>query len=295
MKSSIFVPSHITGFFEILDHRDPLKKGSRGAGMVLDNGITTNIKITEDKGTVNIKINDNPRSKLASISMKTVELIKNRFNLDDKKIRIDHQFKIPIGTGFGVSAACALGTSIGLVKALDLPLTYQGAGAIAHLAEIEMKSGLGDVIAEMTGGVVIRTHEGSPGWGRTDKIIQNSLKRNNQELFIISKTLGEIQTSHIIEDPIWKKKINQTGKNLLKKLLETPNIETFIKLSKKFAEETLLMNSELKEVVDIMEEETIGASMAMLGNTAFAISETPDSSVEGVIISKIDDRGCRLI
>jgi pantoate kinase len=48
-------------------------------------------------------------------------------------------------------------------------------------------------------------------------------------------------------------------------------------------------------VVDIMEEETIGASMAMLGNTAFAISKTPDSSVEGVIISKIDDRGCRLI
>ncbi|MCE5215200.1 MAG: GHMP kinase [Methanobacterium sp.] len=295
MKSSVFVPSHITGFFEILDHRDPLKKGSKGAGVVLDNGIITNIEITEGSGNVDIKINGDSRSKLASISNKTVELIKNRFELSDKKISIKHQFKIPIGTGFGVSAACALGTSMGLVKALDLPLTYYGAGAIAHLAEIEMKSGLGDVIAEMTGGVVIRTQEGSPGWGRTDKIILNDLHLNNHELFVISKTLGEIETSHIIEDPMWKNKINHTGKSLLIKLLETPNIKTFIELSRKFAEETSLMNSELREIVDVLEGETLGASMAMLGNTAFALSKTPDSSVEGVIVSKIDYGGCRLV
>ncbi len=39
MKCSVFAPSHITGFFEIVDHEDPLKRGSRGAGVALDKGV----------------------------------------------------------------------------------------------------------------------------------------------------------------------------------------------------------------------------------------------------------------
>jgi pantoate kinase len=150
----------------------------------------------------------------------------------------------------------------------------------------------------MTGGIVLRLKEGSPGFGRTDRIIQGEANLdgiNENELFVISKTLGEIETSKIIEDPLWKNRINQTGKNLLDILLKNPDPQTFLKLSRKFAEETALMNCELLEVVEILEEETMGASMAMLGNTAFALSKTPDTSVEGTIISKIDDVGCRYV
>jgi pantoate kinase len=74
-----------------------------------------------------------------------------------------------------------------------------------------------------------------------------------------------------------------------------PDLKTFIKLSRKFAEETSLMNSELHELVEIFDEETMGASMAMLGNTVFALSKTPDISVEDVLISKIDNLGCKFI
>lgn len=297
MKSSLFVPSHITGFFEIIDDPHPLKKGSRGAGVVLDNGVITKIKVVDGSGSVHVKINGDSKSDLASISYRAIELIKDRFLLGDKKISINHQFKVPIGAGFGVSAACALGTCLGLVKALGIPLTINGAASIAHLVEIDQKSGLGDVIAEMTGGVVLRLKEGSPGFGMTDRIIQKDVGHDKHvdDFFVISKTLGEIETSKIIEDPIWKKRINQTGGNLLNQLLKKPDIPTFLKLSRKFALETSLMDAELREVVDILEEETIGSSMAMLGNTAFAISKTPDTSVEGVIISKIDNLGCRFV
>lgn len=297
LKSSVFVPSHITGFFEIFDHSNPLKKGSRGAGVVLDQGVLTNIRIEDGSGTVQVKINGESKSELASVSYKTVDLIKNRFMLDDKKISIRHRFKVPIGAGFGVSAACALGTSMGIVKALKLPLTYNGAASIAHMAEIKMKTGLGDVIAEITGGLVLRLKEGSPGYGITDRIIVNDsgLIDLEDEFFIISKTLGEIETSSIIEDPLWKKRINQTGKDLLDKLLESPDIHTFFKLSRIFAEETSLMNEELKELFDVLDGETMGASMAMLGNAVFALSKTPDTSLEGVIVSKIDNLGCRYL
>lgn len=297
LNSSIFVPSHITGFFEIIDDSEPLKKGSRGAGVVLDQGVQTNITIEDGSGTSAVKVKGKSKSKLASISYKTIELLKNYYRIDDKNIEIDHEFQIPVGTGFGISAACALGTSLGIARTLKLPLTYNQAASIAHLTEIEMKSGLGDVIAEITGGLVLRLKEGAPGFGRTDKIIldRDVGSRSLDEYYIISKTLGEIETSSVIEDPIWKEKINQTGKDLMSKLLEKPDIETFFKLSRKFAEETSLMNAEVKEVVDILEEETIGASMAMLGNTAFALSQTPDTSVDNVIVSKIDNLGCRFV
>ena len=234
-----------------------------------------------------------------------MDLIKKRFQIGDKKIVIDHNFEIPIGTGFGVSAACALGTSLGITKALNLPLTYNQAASIAHLTEIEMISGLGDVIAEITGGLAIRLKEGAPGFGRTDKIIINptnqnkinSINRNKKsdEYYIITKTLGELETATVIDDPLWKRRINQSGHKLLFKLLEKPDIQTFFKLSRRFAGETSLMSPELKEVVEVLDDETMGASMAMLGNTAFALSKTPDTSLDGVIVSKIDELGCRFV
>ncbi|UTB31727.1 MAG: hypothetical protein NKF70_09380 [Methanobacterium sp. ERen5] len=82
---------------------------------------------------------------------------------------------------------------------------------------------------------------------------------------------------------------------MLNQLLRDPVPETFLKLSKKFAVNTKLMSPEISEIITILEEETMGASMAMLGNTAFAISKTPETSIEDVIVSRIDEQGCRYI
>jgi len=259
---------------------------------VLDKGVSTSLSINEGSGNIKVCINGESNSKLASISYKTLDLVKNYQSLEDKDVTIDHNFEVPIGTGFGVSAACALGTSLGVTKALGLPFTFSHAASIAHHAEIEMKSGLGDVIAEVTGGLVVRIKEGAPGMGRTDRLI---LKEPYNNYYIISKTLGELETSQVIDDPLWKRRINQSGHKLLNKLLIKPDIQNFLKLSRRFAEETQLMNPEIRELVEIWEEETLGASMAMLGNTAFTLSETPDTSVEDVIVSKIDNYGCRFI
>ncbi len=336
MKCSVFAPSHITGFFEIINNPNPLKMGSRGAGVALNAGVTTDVEITEGSGII-VKINGKKDPKNASITYKTLDLIKkqfiDRFNIDDninphiklsnkelndrnglnngldnkndfdekidelftdKKISIEHKVKIPIGAGFGTSAAFALGTSIGIAKTIDIPITYNKAASIAHLAELEMGSGLGDVIAEICGGIVLRLKEGAPGVGNVDKIILNGSDSENN-LFVVAKSLGEIETSSIINDPSYKKKINQTGKNLLFELLKNPSPEFFMKLSRKFSEETQLMNDEVLEVVNVLQDETLGASMAMLGNTAFAISKSPDTSVEGALVSKIDSCGCRFV
>ncbi|MDI6643467.1 MAG: pantoate kinase [Methanobacteriaceae archaeon] len=288
MEYSIFVPGHITGFFQIIDNINPLKKGSRGSGVVLNKGVTTHLKIDEGKERVKVKINGEKDDKNASVTRKTVDLIISKFNLEDLSIEIDHEVDVPIGAGFGTSASGALGTSLSIVKALKLPLSYYDAASIAHIAEVEMMSGLGDVIAEIMGGIVIRTREGAPGIGMTDKVI-------TEDLYVITKTLGKLDTASIIDHPQLKEKISSTGKIMIQEIINNPYPDQFMDLSYKFALETSLINEEVLEIVEIMKEESIGASMAMLGNTAFSLSEKPESSLENVLVSKIDFQGPRFI
>ncbi len=297
MKCSVFAPSHITGFFEIIDHVEPLKRGSCGAGVAMDKGVITSLQIIDkdftDSPDVDVRINGQKDVKNSSITFKTLELMERDLNisklLENRAILVDHEVDVPIGAGYGISAACALGTALATAKILEMDITFNRAAAMAHLAEIEMKSGLGDVIAEVNGGITFRLKEGAPGIAVTDKMILD------EDLFVLSKSLGGIATSEIIGDPIHKKRINKSGRNMLNELLKNPDPKTFLKLSKRFAMETGLLSSEVLDIINIFEDETIGGSMAMLGNTAFALSKTPDTTIEGVIISKIDSYGCRFL
>jgi pantoate kinase len=298
MKCSVFAPSHITGFFEIFDHKEPLKRGSRGAGVALDKGVLTSVEISEDHGSkspITVSINSGEDPKNTTITFKVLELMEREFGinrlLNGVKVNIDHAVDVPIGAGFGISAACALGTALCTAELLDMNLTLNRAASIAHLAEIEMQSGLGDVVAEVNGGITLRILEGAPGIGLTDKMLINP----QDDLYVICKSLGGIETSEIIGDPKHKDRINRTGNNMLNKLLKSPVPETFLKLSKKFAVDTGLLSSDVADIINILEDETMGASMAMLGNTAFALSKTPETSLNDVIIAGIDHCGCRFV
>ena len=283
---SVFVPSHITGFFEIIQNSNPLLKGSKGAGITLDEGVVTNTKIKEGNGNIIINVN-NKEDSLNTISKKTVKIILDRYNVNiqDYDIYINHDSKLPIGAGFGTSAAFALGISFTLPKLMGINISFKEAGEIAHLAEISQSSGLGDVISEMFGGCVIRLNEGSPVKGIIDKI------PITKPIYVITKTIGLLETKDIIENPIHQKHINQSGSILLNRLINNPSISNFMKLSRKFANDTQLISKEIAEIINILDEETLGASMAMLGNTAFALSYSPDTTIDNPIITKINTKG----
>jgi pantoate kinase len=292
MQCSVFAPSHITGFFEIKKHNEAVLSGSRGAGVTLDQGVLTRVLVEEGEGKLEIVVNGQVQNNQRFISKIVRDLLERMYSplkLAHFDISIDHDQNVPIGSGFGVSAACALGTSLGISSCLKLPLTFNQACEVAHLAELELGSGLGDVMGEVHGGIVLRLKEGPPGRGQVDRIM------GDEELYVISRTLGEIETADIITSPQHQKSINRAGSKLLELLLKNPTPTQFMLLSRRFAEETNLMDDELKEIVEIMDEESIGASMAMLGQTAFAISSEPDSSVDKVLVSRIDHLGCRFL
>lgn len=305
MQSLVFAPSHITGFFEIIDHPNPLIKGSRGAGVVLDQGVLTKVNVCEGNGELiiktNGKTNDHNSPLENSVTYKTIDLLRNQFfegiEWNNLKITIDHEINVPIESGFGASAGFALGTSIGLSKLLKLPLTFNQAAAVAHNAEVDLKTGLGDVIGSVVGGFPIRIEPGAPGQGKADKLLDGRDDRTDNEegLFVISKSLGTIETASVLTDPAMASKLSRIARELLQRLLIKPQVTHFMDLSLEFAQKTGLIDPEVMEIVDVLKDETLGASMAMLGKTAFAISDTPDSSVEGSMVARVDHCGCRIV
>nr|WP_319372918.1 pantoate kinase [uncultured Methanobacterium sp.] len=305
MQSLVFAPSHITGFFEIIDHPNPLIKGSRGAGVVLDQGVLTKVDVCEGNGEIiiktNGKINESNFPLEGSVTYKTLNLLKNQFfegiEWNNLKISIDHEINVPIESGFGASAGFALGTSIGVSKLLKLPLTFNQAAAVAHNAEVDLKTGLGDVIGSVVGGFPIRIEPGAPGQGKADKLLdgRDDCTDEGEGLYVISKSLGTIETASVLTDPAMASKLSSIARELLQKLLIKPQVTHFMDLSLEFAQKTGLIDPEVMEIVDVLKDETLGASMAMLGKTAFAISDTPDSSVEGSMVARVDHCGCRVV
>lgn len=302
MSFNVFVPSHITGFFCINDDLNILKKGSLGAGVLIKDGVKTNIKKSNNSES-KILINGKEDSYNKLISENILNQMKNTFNISDSVI-INHNLDLPIGHGFGTSASCALGTAISFWKYFDLDISFQQATHFAHKSEIEFGGGLGDVIAETSKGIVLRTKSGAPGYGETktlniDNLFKNNFKENIHEdidfpdIYLISKTLGSIETSSVINSSYYKKIINFYGKSMLEQLIAKPTIKNFLNLSFEFALNSKLMNDDVLSTINLLKEETLGASMAMLGNTAFALSLEKETSIENPIISKVDFEGIK--
>ena len=57
MSNSVFVPGHVTGFFNIENHVISLKNGSCGAGFLLSKGVKTTIS-PADKLTIEVNQGD---------------------------------------------------------------------------------------------------------------------------------------------------------------------------------------------------------------------------------------------
>ncbi|RLF06799.1 MAG: kinase, partial [Thermoprotei archaeon] len=241
----VWVPCHITCFFEIREHENALETGSRGAGLNLDVGVKTLVKLSKWDDVEVIGGND--------VSRDVVERMLQSLGVK-AKVEITHESIVPMGVGYGVSGATALGSAIALSVALGNAMTILQAGAIAHIVEVEHMTGLGDVIAQIHGGIEIRIKEGAPGIGLIDWIPYE------QDLRVIAVTLKSISTKEMLE--LKREIINRSGFKALMKLLRRPSLEELMANAKEFAEDVGFIDEDLKELAKILVNEgAIGASV----------------------------------
>jgi pantoate kinase len=272
-----YAPSHITGFFEIIENKDQRRMGSVGCGVVLEKGCVTKAELSDE---FSILIND--REEDAPTTRYVVE------KLATESVRVSSSFDVLIGSGFGASGSGALSAALALNTLFERGMTLNEIGEIAHVAEVENGTGLGDVIAQICGGVVIRKKAGAPGIGVIDLI-----PTGDEEVGYI--VLGPISTKSILEDKVIRKRINTAGRNAMKELLRRPTFLDFVRLSKDFAMQMGLMSEKAEGVIEAVESKGGLASVAMLGDTIFAVP--PDSLAEFGEFekSRISHGGARLL
>jgi len=287
MRGEAFVPGHITGFFEVLENEDPLKAGSRGAGVVIGKGVTTKVKVT-GKDSNSILVNgDLCECPVTGTVLQEISRISGETGFE-----VRHELEIPMKYGFGTSGAGALGTALALSEALDLKLTPDQCGEVAHGAEVINKTGMGDVIAQLKGGIVIRTSSGAPGTGIAERI-------SSQKKVVAFLVGDEMETGSVLEDREKMKRINHTGRRCIEEMVKKPGPQNFLELSHRFALKTGLMEREVHLAVKTLKENGITASMAMLGNSVFTLTDEPEEVCKLLdylyIIADIDYRGAKVI
>ena len=277
MSNSVFVPGHITGFFTIEDHDITLKKGSCGAGFLMSRGVRTTIS---DSDELEIDVNQGDSTVIDEV-LKIMEI--------GTDFKVTQDIQLPIGAGFGTSAASALSLTLALNEFLDLGYSTELCGQIAHMAEVNLGAGLGDVIAQTGYGLVLRVEPGAPGIGK--------IKSFEHDVFIAWKTFGAIETSSVIQNPRHHQVISDVGLKYLEYFEEKPSLKNFLDFSNRFSNETKLMSDEVKNLVDYFNSrhDILGSSMGMLGNTVFAFAQNEDvfknEEVENLHIDKLNNVG----
>jgi pantoate kinase len=183
-------------------------------------------------------------------------------------VTVRHIIEPPIGCGCGTSGAGALSTALALCKALDLEMTYNQIGQIAHVAEIGCKTGLGTVAPLMVGGNVITIQPGAPGLCVIDRI---PLEPNYR---IVLGWFGPISKSAVLSDQNLQARINRYGGSALEHILKEPTPENFMITCRRFAENAGFMTERLKHLLSVMKKSgAIGATQNMLGEAGHALVE----------------------
>ncbi|MHA1401499.1 MAG: pantoate kinase [Candidatus Heimdallarchaeaceae archaeon] len=267
-----WVAGHITGIFEICDqYSDPLYKGSKGAGFSISRGVKTRVQFSDDKRN-HIFFNDKELPiENANVSYSVLRRYLGEFfskSEIDFGINIYHNFSIPLSSGFGASAAGALGLSFALSDFFDLNLEERQIYQIAHVAEVLEGGGLGDIIALFHGGWELRVKEGAPYIGKVIDL------KEDVKYIVATLSFGELKTKAIIRDEVKKKLITKAGRKALLSLKETPTVSSFARRIKNFTLASGILTPEVEEVIQKFKDANgLHLGQIMLGNGLIILAE----------------------
>ena len=300
-SAKAFAPGNISCIFVIKKTKNPAKSGSLGMGFTVNKGVTATIKkINNEKKHIkklsnyiksNKKIiinnkknqnNDKNRKNTIyfnnkKINFPTVNSVVE--NLTDEKVIVGIKSQLPLGYGFGISGAAALATAYALNKLFNLKKSKKEIAMIAHIAEVENSTGLGDVVNQYFGGFLAK-------YESSYKFKIHRIPINNKKIYY--KYFSPIETKKVISNEKIKDRINNAGIRALNKIKalnarkskisgtnsvgkNNINIKNIIKISKEFSIDSgLLKSKKTISLIKNIEKNNGNASMIMLSNAVFS-------------------------
>jgi pantoate kinase len=286
-SASAFAPCHVSAFF--VPHivpKEPERTGSQGGGICLDVGVAASVRV-EAAPEPAVRVERRGQTGPARVTEAALRQL-----LRDAKLTVTCTVDegAPVGQGFGISAASALASTFALARCLGL--ARSDALRAAHVAEVRLRTGLGDAVAAFLGGAVVRLAPGLPPYGRQERLAAAGE--------VVVATVGPpIETASVLRDAARLARVAEVGKTCLAALSAKPTLDTLFAQGARFAHETQIVAPETLDAIDACSEG--GAAMAaMLGNTVVAYGNT-DALVDVLRtwgeprVVGIDEQGLRLV
>ena len=296
-RATAFVPGHVTAFFSAHPAERPAAAGSRGAGVTLTDGVTVRVAADEAApGTApaGSRTIDGESGTVGAVEDVLAALGLGRDAGDRPAVAVAVETDLPIGAGFGVSGAAALGAALAANDAFDRGRSENELVRIAHEAEVGRGTGLGDVVAQARGGVPIRLEPGAPGVGELDGIPADAR--------VEYVTFGELSTERVLGGDTAT--LSAAGEDALDRLRADPRLQTLMDAARAFAREADLLVPEVAEAIAAVEEsggdspehaDDSGAAMAMLGRTVFALGTGLSDAGYDPEVCRVDAAGARVV
>jgi pantoate kinase len=248
-EATAFVPGHVTGFFSAHPDDDPTKAGSRGAGMTLTDGVEVTVEPADEPA---VALDGEP------IEVAPVTTVLETL---EAPAQVTAESDLPLGAGFGVSGALALGTAFAANHVFERTLSRNELVTIAHGAEVQAGTGLGDVVAQAHGGIPIRLEPGGPQVNALDAVPARAR--------VEYVTFGELSTADVLAGDT--DRLSAAGKRALSRIVREPTLDSLMYASRRFAREADLLTPDVEAAIDEVAAVDGQASMAMLGETVFAL------------------------
>jgi pantoate kinase len=238
---------------------------------------------------MSVDVTINGKSSEAPVTRRAVE----NLPIDEEvHIELSLDAQLPVSQGFGMSGAGALSSTMAVNEALGLGLSQDEVVRAAHRAEVECMTGLGDVLPQSVGGLVVRTKPGAAPHGQ----VQRLESEGEVVLCVVGPPLS---TKDVLSDEDVVARISRAGRQYVNSFLNETSMENFLHLSLEFARETELIPQVVEEAIEECKEFGM-ASMSMLGNSVFAIGEEENLRYRlldfgEAFTCSIDNQGARIV
>jgi pantoate kinase len=268
-QAKAFAPGNLSCVFKIIPHPEATKMHSLGMGFTITEGVV--VTVSHDDRQTTVRFND------SEIHFPTVVSVVQKLTSQPMKVEIDSP--LPLGCGFGLSGAASLATTYALNVLLGLGKSEEELAMTAHVAEVENRTGLGDVCAQYHGGCLVKLKIGYP-------LAAERLPIPAQPIYY--RYFSSIQTKTILENADRRDRINRAADEALQALegltkSDAVDFNACIQLSKQFSVNSgLLEDARVQEVIHEIEAAGGVASMIMLGNAVFSTQ-----SFEGATETKL--------
>ena len=263
MEALIFAPAAISTFYAPKYYEgdaDLTLIGAWGGGFKIDRGVLTDVTLGDGADEVVMGGGWNPRTSFAAI-----DIARQKLKIHDA-LKVRHRVEVPVGAGFGSSAAGAIGVGVG--SAFIAGASYDTGIRIAHEADIVARTGLQTAAAtsciDGPAGIIV-----DPGYPGSCKGVDVP----SCDISVVTITLGAIDKRRILIDRNRNEKLRSLGLEALDRISSEGTIESLMIWSREFSQRAGFLDPVLERMLAEISSQghVIGASQNMIGRALHAL------------------------